>query len=531
MSPKDATEATTRSRILVAEALAEEGLALLRPHHDVDVRVGLAREELLRILPEYDALLVRSQVQVDAEAIAAGKRLVVIGRAGVGVDNIDLPAATQAGIVVVNAPTGNTIAATEHTLALLFALARRVAAADASVRRGEWKRAQFTGRELRGKTLGIIGLGKIGMAVADRARGMEMEVMGYDPFVTDDAAALHGVRLATVAEILAEADAVTVHVPLTRTTRGMIGAAELATMKREALLVNVARGGVIDETALAEALTAGTIAGAAIDVYTQEPPPADSPLLSAPNTLLTPHLGASTEEAQTRVSVEAAEQVLEVLAGRSARSAVNAPLVTPETARALAPYLPLARILGQIYAQFAPDLRDITLEVRGELAAHDAASLVAATLGGLLERDTEERVNVVNAASLAKARGINLSERKTPNAGRYSSLLMLSGSAVVGGTVASGEPRLVHLGEHWLDMATAPSMLVTRHRDRPGTMGTVGSILGEADVNISSMHLARSEPRADAFMVLALDDAVDPAVADRIRAIDAVLDLWLIQLD
>ena len=497
----------------------------------MDVRVGLPREELLRILPEYDALLVRSQVQVDAEAIAAGKRLLVIGRAGVGVDNIDLPAATQAGIVVVNAPTGNTIAATEHTLALLFALARRVAAADASVRRGEWKRAQFTGRELRGKTLGIIGLGKIGMAVADRARGMEMDVMGYDPFVTDDAAALHGVRLGTVAEILEVADAVTVHVPLTRTTRGMIGAAELATMKREALLVNVARGGVIDETALAEALTAGTIAGAAIDVYTQEPPPADSPLLSAPNTLLTPHLGASTEEAQTRVSVEAAEQVLEVLAGRSARSAVNAPMVTPETARALAPYLPLARILGQIYAQFAPDLRDLTLEVRGELAAHDSASLVAATLGGLLERDTEERVNVVNAAS--HGQGPRHQPERAQDAQRGALLvpadaLRLGRGGWHGGLrrAAPGAPRGAlaghgHRPEHAGHASPGPA----------GHDGPVGSILGEADVNISSMHLARSEPRADAFMVLALDDTVQPAVAERIRAIDAVLDLWLIQLD
>lgn len=520
-----------RMRILVAESLAEEGLALLRPTHDVDVRTGLSRADLLAALPDYDALLVRSQVQVDAEAIAAGRRLQVIGRAGVGVDNIDLVAATHAGIVVVNAPTGNTIAAAEHTLALLFALARHVAAADASIRRGEWKRAKFTGRELRGKTLGIIGLGKIGMAVAVRARGMEMDVIGFDPIVTDEAAALHGVRLASVAEVLARADAVTVHVPLTKTTKGMIGAAELATMKPDALLINVARGGVIDEADLAAALAAGTIGGAAVDVYSQEPIAPDSPLLGAPHTILTPHLGASTEEAQTRVAVEAAEQVAEVLAGHSARYAVNAPLVTPETAQAIAPYLPLARAIGQMYVQFAPDLRDLTLEVAGELSGHDAGPLVAATLGGLLERDTEERINVVNALAVAKARGITLVERKTPDAGRYASLLTLSGSTVVGGTVASGEPRLVRLGEYWLDMAPAPHMLITRHQDRPGTMGTVGITLGEADVNISAMYLARTEARADAFMILALDDTVDPEIAARIRAMDAVTDLWLITLD
>ncbi len=518
------------SRILVAEPLADGGLAILRAQHDVDVRTGLPRAELLAILPEYDALLVRSQVQVDAEAIAAGPRLQVIGRAGVGVDNIELDAATAAGIVVVNAPTGNTVAAAEHTLALLFALARRIPAADASVRRGEWKRAQFTGRELRGKTLGVIGLGKIGMTVAEAARGFEMDIIGHDPFVTEEAAARRGIRLASVADILRTADAITVHVPLTAKTRGLISADELRMMKREAFLINVARGGVIDEAALAEALAAGTIAGAAVDVYSEEPLPADNPLRGAPNTILTPHLGASTEEAQTRVAVETAEQVLDVLAGRSARYAVNAPLLTPETAQAVGPYLPLARTLGRLYAQFAPDLTGLTLEVAGELASHDTSALVAATLGGLLA-DTEERVNVVNAPALAKARGISLVERRVPDAGRHASLLTISGSAIVAGTVANGESRLVRLQEHWLDMAPADYMLVTHHQDRPGTVGKVGVLLGESDVNISAMYLARTDPRADAYMILALDDAPDQAVTDRIRAMEAVLDLWLIRLD
>ena len=521
----------SRRRILVAEPLAEQGLEILRRDHDVDVRTGLERAAFLEALPEYEALLVRSAVQVDAEAIAAGTRLVVVGRAGVGVDNIDLSAATHAGVTVVNAPTGNTIAAAEHTLALLFALARHVPEADASVRLGEWKRAAFTGRELRGKTLGIVGLGKIGMAIADRARGMEMEVLGHDPYVTEEAAANHGVRLTKLAELLRTADVVTVHVPLTRSTRNLIGAKELATMKPDAFLINVARGGVIDENALAAALTNGKLGGAAVDVFTAEPP-RESPLLTAPNTILTPHLGASTAEAQTRVAVEAAEQVLDVLAGRPARYAVNAPLLTAETAQALAPYLPLARTLGQFYAQFSPDLEGLTLEVAGELANHDTSPLVAAALGGLLEQHTEVRVNLVNAPTLARARGINLIERKSPDAGRYSSLVTLSGSATaVGGTVASGESRLVRLDEYWLDMGPTAHMLVTRHQDRPGTMGTIGRILGEADVNISAMHLARSHPRADALMILALDDLVTPAVAERIRSQEAVLDLWLIRLD
>src|SRR3954452_5646122 len=286
----DRTPSTTgRKRILVVEPIADEGLDILRADHEVEVKVGMARDEFLRGLPEYDALLVRSQVQADAEAIAAGTRLQVIGRAGVGVDNIDLPAATDAGIVVVNAPTGNTIAAAEHTLALLFALARHIPEADASLRRGEWKRAQFTGTELRGKTLGIVGLGKIGQAIAVRRRAMEMTVGAADPYVTDEQAANLGVELVSFDDLLPRVDVLSVHVPMTRATKGLIGTAAIARMKPTAILLNVARGGVIDETAVAEALREGRLGAAAIDVFEQEPP-AGSPLLDAPNTLLTPHL-------------------------------------------------------------------------------------------------------------------------------------------------------------------------------------------------------------------------------------------------
>ncbi len=522
-------------RILVAEAIAGEGVELLRAAHDVDERAGLSHDELCAILPGYDALIVRSQVQVDAGLIAAGTRLVVIGRAGVGVDNVDLDAATRAGIVVVNAPTGNTIAAAEHTLALLYGLARRTAPADASVRRGEWKRAQFTGLELRGRTLGIIGLGKIGQAVAVRAIAMEMTVLAVDPFVTQEQADNHGVELVDMETLLRRADVVSVHVPLTRATRSLIGRDAIARMKRGSLLLNVARGGVVDETAVAEALASGQLGGAGIDVFEHEPP-TDSPLLSAPNTLLTPHLGASTAEAQVLVAEEVAAQVLDVLEGRSARYAVNAPLLTPETARAIAPYLPLAEILGRFFAQFSRGgVRTLTLEIAGELAEHDGTPLTAAVLRGLLETTTTERVNLVNAGALAKARGITVVERKTPDAGSFAALLTLSGeaggrTAVVAGTVAAGEPRITRLDDYRLDMAPADTMLITRHLDRPGTVGRVGIMLGEADVNISSMHLGRTRPREDALMILALDDHVPDAVLDAIRDQEAVLDLWTIRL-
>lgn len=516
-------------RILVAEPLAEEGLRLLRAEHDVDYLPGTPGKELLADVSDYDALIVRSQVSVDAEVLGAAPKLIVVGRAGVGVDNIDLAAATRAGVTVVNAPTANTIAAAEHTLALLYALARRIPAADSSLRSGEWRRAEFLGQELRGKSLGIVGLGKIGMAVADRARAMEMELLGHDPFVSEEAAAQHGIRLLPLPELLAEADVLTLHVPLSNATRGLIGADELGAMKPSALLVNVARGGLVDEAALSAALIEGRLAGAAVDVFEHEPP-SGSPLLSAPNTVLTPHLGASTEEAQTRVALETVQQVLDVLAGRSARYAVNAPLVPAETAAELVPFLPLARSLGQFYAQFAPTLEGLTLELAGEIAEHDSAPLAAAVLAGLLGAVSEERVNIVNAPLLARERGLHLAEHRTSESRRFPSLLTVSGRSAVGGTVSGGEPRLVRVGDYWVDMPPAPWMLVTRHQDRPGTMGRIGLMLGEADVNISAMHLGRSGPRADALMILALDDPVPDAVSEQIRRHEAVLDLWLISL-
>lgn len=525
-------------KILVAEKLAPSGLELLRAHHEVDERIGLTPEEYRAILPEYDALLVRSQVKVDAAMIAAGTRLSVIGRAGVGVDNVDLDAATHAGITVVNAPTGNTIAAAEQTLALLFALARKVAAADASMRRGEWKRSSFTGVELRGKTLGIVGLGKIGLAVADRARALEMTILGQDPYVTAEAAAGRGIELVALDELLQRSDIVTLHVPKTKGTAGMIGAAQLERMKSTAFLLNVARGGVVDEAALAAALKSGEIAGAAVDVYSTEPPAADNPLFGAPNTVLTPHLGASTAEAQVLVAEEASQQVLEVLDGRPARYAVNAPLLTPETARAIAPYLPLAELLGRFFAQYSRGgVRTLTLEVAGELAEHDVTPLQAAVLRGLLQDVTNERVNLVNAATLARGRGLTIVERRTPDAGAFATLVTISGQTpdgtvrTVAGTLANGEPRFVRLDDYWLDVAPAPWVLISMHKDRPGMIGKVGSTLGAADVNISAMHLGRSAPRSDAVMFLALDDPVPPGTETALRAIEGVSDQWVIDLE
>jgi len=523
-------------RILVAESIAPEGVDALRAAgHEVVVQTGLKPDELRAVVGDMDALIVRSQVTVDAGLIAAGSRLQVIGRAGVGVDNVDLDAATRAGITVVNAPTGNTIAAAEHTIALLLALARRVASADASVRRGEWARKQHEGVQLGGRTLGIVGLGKIGMAVAERARGLGMTLVGSDPFVTAEQAALRGVELVSMERLLEQADAITVHVPLGRGTSGLIDEKAIARMKPGAFVLNVARGGVVDEAAVAAALREGRLGGAGIDVFEHEPP-AGSPLLDAPNTVLTPHLGASTAEAQVAVAEEIAEQVLDVLAGRAAKYAVNAPLLSPEAQQTIGPYLPLAETLGRFLAQFARGgLDGLSVELAGDLARAESAPLTAAVLRGILETATTERVNLVNAAMLAKARGIAVSERKTAEAGGFSATITVSTRSggehvAVGGTIAGGEERLVRLNEYRLDMAPSDIILITRHRDRPGTIGRLGQLIGSADVNINSMHLARTAPRADALMVLTVDDDVSPQLEAAIRADEGVMDLWVIRL-
>jgi D-3-phosphoglycerate dehydrogenase len=523
-------------RVLIVESIAPEGIQALRAAgHDVEVRTGLSPEALREAVAGADALVVRSQVQVDADLIAAGSHLQVVGRAGVGVDNVDLDAATRAGVTVVNAPTGNTIAAAEHTIALLMALARKIPAGDASLRRGEWTRGPLQGVQLRGRTLGIIGLGKIGVAVAERARGLGMTVIGSDPYVTAEQAALRGVELVDLEALLERADAITVHVPLTRSTTALLDAKALARMQPGAFVLNVARGGIVDEAALAAALREGRLAGAAVDVFDEEPPKG-SPLLDAPNTVLTPHLGASTAEAQVAVSEEIAEQVLDVLAGRPARYAVNAPLLSAEAERTIGPFLPLAETLGRFLAQFArAGVGNLTVELAGDLARAETGPLTAAVLRGILETATTERVNLVNAGLLAKARGIAVTERRTAEAGGFSAAVTVSttgpgGTVAVGGTVAGGEQRIVRLNEYRLDMAAAELILITRHRDRPGTIGRLGGLLGTADVNINAMHVARTAPRADALMVLTVDDDVRPELETAIRADEGVMDLWVIRL-
>lgn len=503
--------------VLVAEPLGKEGLEVLQQHTQVDVCLKLPRDELKRILPNYQALIVRSGTQVDDALLDAGRNLIVVGRAGVGVDNIDVLAATKHGITVVNAPTTNIVAAAEHAVAILWALARKIPQADASVRLGEWKREQFTGTELVGKRLGLVGLGRVGSEVARRAVGLGMEVIAFDPYVSPERGAQMQVKMLSFDDVLATSDFVSLHTPVTRETKKLIGAPELAKFKRGARLVNAARGALIDENALLDALDAGHLAGAALDVYDKEPPQNER-LLKHSSVVLTPHIGGSTEESATRVSLEIAGEVLAVLGGRPARFALNAPFVPQSLAQVLHPYLDLAERLGRFYTKWVGGpLGEIEIEYAGNIAAEDTGVLTAAVIKGLLDPIVDTRVNLVNASLLARTYGLNLAERKTRQAPRYENMITLKGERRVSGTVLHDEPHIVQLDGNWVDFIPHGYVMLTRHRDRPGMIGRVGVLLGEADVNIASMQVAREGPRGEAIMVLTLDDPVPAETMDKLH--------------
>ncbi len=519
------------AKILVADPLAEDGLERLRRAGEVTIASKLAEDELIRRIPDFDALVVRSETRVTAPVIDAGSKLRVVGRAGVGVDNIDVPAATRRGILVVNAPRGNIIAAAEHTMALLFALARWVPQADASVKRGEWTRQKFIGTEIRGKTLGVIGLGNVGSEVAKRAHGLEMDVIAFDPVVSTERAELFNVALVGLDQLLEQADFVTVHVPLVDSNRNLIGPAELARMKSTARLVNTARGGIVDEAALHAALKSGRLAAAAADVFASEPP-GESPLLALPNFVATPHIAASTAEAQVSVAFDVAEEVAAVPAGDLPRFAVNAPALPPEELAYLRPFAALTERLAGLHAQlFGGRVSAIEFDFEGEVAEHDLNLLVAAAIKGVLQPYTEERINAVNARLIAGSRGIKLVERRSRSHSSYASLVTVRmQDHEIAGTLLMGEPRAVRIDSFRVDLVPDGRFLVSRHDDRPGVVGKVGSILGEHDVNIASMQVGRDAPRGNAMMILAVDDRVEPELLDRLREVEGMSDLRYVEL-
>jgi D-3-phosphoglycerate dehydrogenase len=524
------------SLVLVADPVAEDGLALLRPFARVEVASG-DRTAFERLLPEADALLVRSETRVTADVLGRASRLRVIGRAGAGVDTIDVDAATQRGIVVVNAPGGNAVAAAEHSLALMFALARRVASADASMKHGEWKRSTYVGTELTGKTLGLVGLGRVGSEVARRALGLDMRVLVFDPYVTDEHIRHQGMEPFDLEPLLQAADFVSLHVPLTETTRNVLDAARLACLRPGAFLINCARGGLVDETALIAALDAGRLAGAGIDVYPTEPVAPDDPLPKHPKVVATPHLGASTVEAQAQVAIQVAEEVLAVLEGRPTRFAVNAPSLRPEDAEFLEPYVGLVQMLGKLAMQLADGrMRSAEITYRGEVAERNVSVLTAAATQGLLEPISDLPVNLVNARLFAQQRGLELIETKSTMPAHYTSMVRLtlhtsSGATSVAGVISEGRANVVQIDEYELHLPPTPGyLLVTQHVDRPGMIGLVGTLLGESDINISSMQVGRRTRRGQALMLLSVDEPIPAAVVDRIRDAANIQSIKVIKL-
>ncbi len=524
-------------RVVVAEPFAESGLAVLREAGiEIVSCVGKSPDALHAALADADGLIVRSETRVDRALLGFGPKLAVVARAGVGVDAIDVPAATEAGIVVLNTPGANTLAATEQTFALMLSLARFTADAVASIRAGRWERKPFIGTELARKTLGIVGLGRIGGAVATRAAAFGMKLLAYDPYISAARGAALGALLVPLDELLARADIVTLHVPLSNQTIGMIGAAQLAAMKRSALLINCARGSVIDETALLEALDAGTIAGAAIDVVAQEPPPRDgtgAKLHRHPKVIATPHLGGSTHEALERIAIELANDVASVLLGGPAAAAVNAPIATGPDAERQRPFIDLAYRIGRLYPQIAsePALPPFAFIIQGKLAEYDSAPLVTAFLSGLLQMTTDRRVSIVNAPAIAAEHGVRVDVRTDENAGAYSSTIRVEGGGTsIAGTAGAAGARIVAIDDYEIETAPTGAMLITEHRDVPGVIGKVGTILGEDQINISTMQVSRVKAGGAAIMVLATDRRAEAPTIERLRAIPGIRSVRAIEL-
>ncbi|HWQ35175.1 MAG TPA: phosphoglycerate dehydrogenase [Blastocatellia bacterium] len=525
-------------KILISDNLSNIGVELLRRHENftVDKKVGLKPEELRKIIGEYDALIVRSETRVTADLIAAGERLRVIGRAGTGVDNIDVPAATQRGIVVMNAAGGNSVTTAEHTIALLMAMARRIPQAAAKLKAGKWDKKSFMGTELNTKTLGIIGLGNIGRIVASRGQGLGMKVIAYDPFLTKDAAQRSGVEMVTLDELFSRSDFITVHTPLTDETRGIIGEAAFAKMKDGVRIINCARGGLVDENALVAAIKAGRVAGAALDVFVEEPPPADHPLLGLDEVVVTPHLGASTTEAQESVAVTIAEQVAAYLLNGSIGGAVNVPAVSGEVLETLRPYLTLGEKLGSFQTQFfGHAFSEVRISYSGDVASLDVRSITRAILTGLL-KPVSARVNQVNATLIAEERGIRVSETIATAPHDFTSLIELtvrdeeSESRIAGTLFGKNDMRIVMINSHRLEAVPQGNMLVVVNDDLPGVVGKTGTFLGDHNINIAQMYLSRTSPGGVAVSVYQVDQTLDAATLAALGKVPQVLSVKQITL-
>jgi len=514
-------------RVLIADELSPAAVAIFKERGvEVDVKTGLSKDELIAIIDQYDGLAVRSATKPNKDVIAAAKKLKVIGRAGIGVDNVDIPAATAAGIVVMNTPFGNSITTAEHAIALMFALARDLPQADLSTQAGKWEKNRFMGVELYAKTLGLIGAGNIGSIVADRALGLKMKVVAYDPFLSHERAVEMGVEKVELDELLHRADFITLHTPLTDKTRNILSAENLAKTKKGVLIVNCARGGLVDERALRKLLDEGHVGGAAFDVFVEEPAK-ENPLFGADNFIATPHLGASTNEAQENVALQVAEQMSDYLLTGAVTNALNSPSVTAEEAPRLKPFIALAEKLGAFAGQMVDfGIKAIDIAYEGDVAKLNAKPMTAAALAGVM-RPMLAEINMVSAPAVAKERGITVSESRQEDSPIYESLIRITvttekGKRSFAGSVLAGTPRVVEVKGMDLDAPFGPTMLYVNNLDKPGFIGNLGGLLAEAGVNIATFNLGRVSAGDDAIALVGVDQAPSEALLIKIQGLPHV---------
>ena len=526
-------------KILVSDPLSEEGLKILKDVKDfqVDVKTELKPEALKEIIKDYDAIVVRSATNLTMDIISAAEKLKVIGRAGVGLDNVDLEAATQKGIIVMNTPGGNTISTAEHTMSMILALSRNIAQANASTKKGEWKRSKFMGVELYNKVLGIVGLGRIGREVAKRAGSFGMKILAYDPFLSREVAESLGIEIMELKELLQRSDYITVHTPLTEETQHIISEKEFAIMKKGARVINCARGGIIDEAALINALKEGKLSGAAIDVFEKEPLSPDSELLKLDNVVTTPHLGASTEEAQVNVAIEVAEIVRDALLGRGIRNAANYPCLEAEVCKILDPYINLSEKLGIFSAQLVEGrFQELNISYSGDITQHDLSPLTMALAKGILSPILKETVNFINATSLAKERGIKIKESRSSEEEEFVNLVQLEiktdkETRIISGTLSSNkQPRIVKIDEYYVELAPVGEMVFIQNWDRPGIIGNLGTLMGKQNMNIAAMTFGRDKPGGRAISVLNVDSPISAEILDKIKKTENILAVKIIRL-
>ena len=514
-------------KVIVTDEVAREGLALLEqdPRVELDVRLGLKKEELLAIIGNYEVIITRSGTTVDKDLLDAGKKLKLVARAGVGIDNVDVDYASSRGVIVVNAPFGNTNSAAEHAMALLLALCRNVPRANASLKSGEWKRAPFTGVELKGKIAGVIGLGKVGGRVATRLKAFECEVLACDPYIAVKRAHDLGVKLVSHEEIYRNCDIITLHTPLNEETRGMVGAQEIAMMKHGVILINAARGGIIDERALLENLQSGKVGGAAIDVFSEEPPKSDvvKELIAHDRLVVTPHLGANTFEAQVNVAVDVSREIVNYLDELPLENAVNIPRFDVSLMDQMRPFLNLMNVMSDFVVQLVgANLNRVTFSYLGNIGHYDCTPLSVCGLATLLNRMVTQDVNMVNAALVAENMGIVVEEHKSTQTESFSNVITLSiegpgEKRSISGTLFEGTPRIVKLRDYQVDFRPDEHMLLLAYEDRPGMIGRIGTIMGAHDINIAAMNLGRREKRGEAMVILSLDSAVPAEVLEEVK--------------